>query len=55
MKKKYSKPKLEIERMNISLLVEMSNIHFGDPGQLDAKETSSFYNEEEEDIEKSCN
>ena len=50
MKKKYCKPKLEIERMNISLLVETSDIHFGGPGQLDAKGSSSFYNEEDEDI-----
>jgi len=48
MKKKYCKPKLEIERMNISLLVETSDIHFGGPGQLDAKDSSYGFDEEDE-------
>ena len=50
MIKKYTKPKLTVEAMNLPLLVDTSNIHVGGTGSFDAKETSSFF-EDEEDYE----
>ena len=52
MRKKYNKPKLTAETMNLPLLVDTSNIHVGGTGKFDAKEFSSgyyddFYDEEE--------
>ena len=52
MRKKYNKPKLTVETMNLPLLVDTSNIHVGGTGKFDAKEFSSnyyddFYDEEE--------
>ena len=50
MRKKYNKPKLSVETMNLPLLLETSNIHVGGTGSFDAKETSSyFYYEEDEE------
>ena len=50
MIKKYTKPKLTVEAMNLPLLVDTSNIHVGGTGSFDAKETSSCF-EDEEDYE----
>ena len=50
MRKKYTKPKLTAEAMNLPLLVDTSNIHVGGTGSFDAKETSSCF-EDEEDYE----
>ena len=41
MRKKYSKPKLTVEKMNLSLLVDVSNIHIGARGSFEAKGYSS--------------
>ena len=49
MRKKYNKPKLSIETMNLPLLVDTSEIHVGGTGSFDAKETSSFFDEDEYD------
>ena len=49
MRKKYNKPKLTAETMNLPLLVDTSNIHVGGTGSFDAKETSSYFDEEEEE------
>ena len=38
MRKKYTKPKLTVEAMNLPLLVDTSNIHVGGTGSFDAKE-----------------
>ena len=43
MRKKYNKPKLTIETMNLPLLVDTSNIHVGGIGTFDAKGFSSGY------------
>ena len=52
MRKKYNKPKLTVETMNLPLLVDTSYIHVGGTGSFDAKEFSSNYyddfNDEEE-------
>ena len=50
MRKKYTKPKLMAEAMNLPLLVDTSNIHVGGTGSFDAKETSSYFDEEEEEF-----
>lgn len=50
MKKKYSKPNITIETMNLPLLVDTSLIPVGGTGSFDAKETSSCFDEEEEEI-----
>ena len=49
MRKKYEKPKLSVEIMNLPLLIDTSNIHVGGTGSFDAKETSSCFDEEEEE------
>jgi hypothetical protein len=49
MKKKYSKPNITIEPMNLPLLVDTSLIPVGGTGSFDAKETSSYFDEEEEE------
>jgi hypothetical protein len=43
MRKKYNKPKLTVETMNLPLLLDTSNIHVGGTGSFDAKEFSSNY------------
>ena len=48
MRKKYNKPKLMVEAMNLPLLVDTSNIHVGGTGSFDAKETSSCFDDEED-------
>ena len=50
MKKKYSKPNITIETMNLPLLVDTSLIPVGGTGSFDAKETSSCFDEEEENF-----
>lgn len=50
MKKKYSKPNITIEPMNLPLLVDTSQIPVGGTGSFNAKETSSYFDEEEEDF-----
>ena len=50
MKKKYSKPNITIEPMNLPLLVDTSLIPVGGTGSFNAKETSSYFDEEEEDL-----
>lgn len=49
MKKIYKKPKISVENMNLSLLVETSDINVGGTGKLDAKGTSSYFYEEDDD------
>lgn len=49
MRKKYNKSKLSVEIMNLPLLVETSTIHVGGTGSFDAKETSSCFDEEDEE------
>ena len=49
MRKKYNKPKLSVETMSLPLLVETSSIHVGGTGLFDAKETSSYFEEEDEE------
>ena len=49
MRKKYNKPKLSVETMNLPLLVETSSIHVGGTGSFDAKETSSYFEEEDDE------
>ena len=51
MRKKYIKPKITVETMNLPLLVDTSYIHVGGTGSFDAKGFSSgyyddFYDEE---------
>ena len=48
MRKKYYKPKLMVEAMNLSLLVETSEVQVGGTGIPDAKCFSSAYFEDEE-------
>lgn len=48
MRKKYTKPKLTAEAMNLPLLVDVSYIHVGGTGSFDAKETSSCFDDEED-------
>ena len=43
MRKKYNKPKLTVETMNLPLLLDTSNIHVGGTGTFDAKGFSSYY------------
>ncbi len=50
MRKKYTKPKLTVEAMNLPLLGNTSLIPVGGTGSFDAKETSSYFDEEEEDF-----
>ena len=49
MRKKYNTPILTIEPMNLPLLVDTSLIPVGGTGSFDAKETSSYFDEEEEE------
>ena len=49
MRKKYSKPTLMIETMNLPLLVETSEIPVGGTGSFNAKETSLYLDEEEDE------
>ena len=49
MRKKYDKPKLTVEIMNLPLLSETSNIHVGGTGSFDAKGTSLYFDEEDEE------
>ena len=51
MRKKYNKPKLTVETMNLHLLFETSNIHVGGTGSFDAKGTTLYFDDEEEDDE----
>ena len=48
MRKKYNKPKVTIETMNLPLLVDTSYIRVGGSGSFDAKETSSCFDDEED-------
>ena len=48
MRKKYNKPKLTVETMNLPLLLETSNIHVGGTGSFDAKGTSTGFDEEDD-------
>ena len=50
MRKKYTKPKLTVEAMNLPLLGNTSLIPVGGTGSFDAKETSSCF-DDEEDVE----
>ena len=49
MRKKYSKPTLTIETMNLPLLGNATNIPVGGTGSFSSKETSSYFDEEEEE------
>ena len=49
MRKKYSKPNITIEPMNLPLLVDTSLIPVGGTGSFSSKETSSYFDEEEEE------
>ena len=49
MRKKYTKPKLMVEAMNLPLLVDTSNIHVGGTGSFDAKGNSLYFDDEEEE------
>ena len=49
MRKKYDKPKLTVEIMNLPLLSETSNIHVGGTGSFDAKGTSTCFDEEDDE------
>ena len=51
MRKKYNKPKLTVETMNLPLLLETSNSHVGGTGSFDAKGTTLYFDDEEEDEE----
>ena len=51
MRKKYNKSKLTVETMNLPLLFETSNIHVGGTGSFDAKGTTLYFDDEEEDDE----
>lgn len=48
MRKKYDKPKLTVETINLALLVDVSYIHVGGTGSFDAKETSLYFDDEED-------
>lgn len=49
MRKKYCKPRISVEKLDFSLLVETSYIRVGSTGSFDAKGCSDdFYDEEEE-------
>ena len=48
MRKKYTKPKLTVEAMNLPLLGNTSLIPVGGTGSFDAKETSSCFDDEED-------
>ena len=49
MKKNYRKPRLSVENMNFSLLVQTSNIYVGGSGTLDSKANYQYI--EDEDVE----
>ncbi len=49
MRKKYTKPKLTAEAMALPLLLDTSNIHVGGTGSFDAKGTSLYFDDEEEE------
>ena len=49
MRKKYSKPTLTIEMMNLPLLVETSTIPVGGTGSFNAKDASLYFDEEEDE------
>ena len=49
MRKKYNTPILTIEIMNLPLLGNTTHIPVGGTGSFDAKETSSYFDEEEEE------
>ena len=49
MRKKYNTPILTIEIMNLPLLVDTSLIPVGGTGSFSSKETSSYFDEEEEE------
>ena len=49
MRKKYDKPKLSVEKLDFSLLMETSTIHVGGTGTLDAKYSSLFFYEDEDE------
>ena len=49
MRKKYNKPKLAVEKMNLTLLVDVSYIHVGGSGSFQAKESSSYIDDDEEE------
>ena len=48
MRKKYTKPKLTVEAMNLPLLGNTSRIPVGGTGTFDAKATSSCFDDEED-------
>ena len=48
MRKKYNKPKLTVETMNLPLLVETSEVEVGGTGTPDAKCFSAVSFEDEE-------
>ena len=49
MKKNYRKPRLSVENMNFSLLVQTSNIYVGGSGTLDSKANYQYIEDEEEE------
>ena len=49
MRKKYNKPKRSVEKMDFSLLTETSEIFVGGTGKLDAKYSSLYFYEDEDD------
>lgn len=52
MRKKYNKPKLTVEKMNLPLLVDVSYIHVGGSGSFQAKESSWYLDDEEDEEDK---
>ena len=48
MRKKYNKPTISVEKMNLTLLVETSEVQVGGTGTPDAKGFSSVFFEDEE-------
>ena len=48
MRKKYIKPKLSVEELDFSLLMETSEISVGGSGKLDAKGCPSYFYEDED-------
>ena len=50
MRKRYYKPNLIVEKMDTPLLENVSNVHVGGSGTLDAKEfTSNYYDDFNDD------
>ena len=47
MRKKYNKPKLSVEELDFSLLMETSEISVGGSGKLDAKVVLRIFEDED--------